>query len=73
MIIWNLVFSLIDIIIMFNICKINPIWLPPCHGDVWEELNQACKEIADVLRTKFASSISDLSKAFNQLQKSLGE
>lgn len=73
MIIWNLVFSLIDIIIMFDICKIYPIWIPSCLGDVWEQLNQICKEIADVARNKFASSVSGILKTFDQLQKSLGE
>lgn len=58
---------------MFDICKIYPIWIPPCLGDVWEQLNQICKEIADVVRNKFASSVSGILKTFDQLQKSLGE
>lgn len=65
MLLWNLFYSFINVLIMFDICKIYPIWLPPCRGDVWEELNQVCRELTNV--AKFASStISDLSEAFRR-------
>jgi len=36
------------------------------HGDLWEELNEACQELTNVV-AKFASStVSDLSEAFRQ-------
>lgn len=66
MLLWNLFYSFINVLIMFDICKIYPIWLPPCRGDVWEELNQVCQELTNVV-AKFASStISDLSEAFRR-------
>lgn len=66
MLLWDFIFGLVDVIVMFDICKIYPIWIPPCHGDLWEELNEACQELTNVV-AKFASStVSDLSEAFRR-------
>lgn len=66
MLLWDFIFGLIDVMVMFDICKIYPIWIPPCRGDLWEELNEACQELSNVVANFASSTISDLSEAFRR-------
>ena len=58
---------------MFDICKIYPIWIPPCKGDIWWQLNEACREVAEVIRDRFATSVSNITKVWNEFRKALEE
>ena len=68
MLIWNWFYSFVDALVMFDIIKIYPIWLPPCYGDAWDMIVQSLKRLGKAAN-KALQSCSDVSKALIKFQE----
>lgn len=66
--IWNWFYSFFDVLVMFDIIKIYPIWLPPCYGDAWDMIVQSVKRLGKAAN-KALQSCSDVSNAFAKFQE----
>ena len=57
-------------IVMFDNCKFYPIWIPPCKGDILEQISEEVIDAVISLK-KARFSLKEISEAIRSLENSI--